>query len=353
LATTSKDTRPNLRYPVTIEGREIWPEKQWIWQRERIEEALANDEVVLNDNDGKPSVRVKQYLKDEHGRMREMKPLSLMIGPYNQEGSKETEALLGDGVFSFPKPVALIRQLLALTINDERDSEDIVLDFFAGSGTLGQAAMEQSQADGRKRRFILVQLPESLAPEAKEQKVAAEFCARLGKLQTLAEVTKERLRRAAEKIRTENPMFVGDLGFRVFRLDSSNIQTWDPDRADLGQSLLDSLDHLKEGRTEQDILYELLLKLGLDLCVPMETRTIAGKDVHAIGGGVLMACLAESISREDVESLAHGIVEWHEALSPAGEVTCVFRDSAFADDVAKTNLAAILAQRGIDNVRSL
>ena len=110
---------------------------------------------------------------------------------------------------------------------------------------------------------------------------------------------------------------------------------------------------MKDGRTEQDILYELLLKLGLDLCVPMETRAIAGKDVHAIGGGVLMACLAESISREDVEPLAHGIVEWHEALSPAGEVTCVFRDSAFADDVAKTNLAAILQQHGLENVRSL
>lgn len=148
-------------------------------------------------------------------------------------------------------------------------------------------------------------------------------------------------------------MFPADIGFRVFKLDATNIRAWDPDRADMAQSLLDSIDHVRADRTEQDILYELLLKLGLDLCVPIETKSISAKHVHAIGGGVLITCLDESIAGEDVEALGHGIAEWREALNPAGEVTCVFRDSAFADDVAKTNLAAILAQRGIENVRSL
>jgi len=108
-----------------------------------------------------------------------------------------------------------------------------------------------------------------------------------------------------------------------------------------------------EGRTESDILNELLLKLGLDLCVPIEKHSIQGKDVHSVGGGVLMACLAERITRDDVEPLAQGIIAWHEERQPAGDTTCVFRDSAFADDVAKTNLAAILEQRGIQSVRSL
>lgn len=148
-------------------------------------------------------------------------------------------------------------------------------------------------------------------------------------------------------------MLAGDLGFRVFRLDSSNIRAWEPDRDDLDQSLFDSVEHLKPGRTEADVLYELLLKLGLDLCVPIETRSIAGKDVHAVGGGVLIACLAERIERTDVETLAQGIVGWHKTLAPAGGTTCVFRDSAFEDDVAKTNMAAILEQHGIANVRSL
>ena len=101
------------------------------------------------------------------------------------------------------------------------------------------------------------------------------------------------------------------------------------------------------------MLYELLLKLGLDLCVPIEQRTIAGREVHSVGGGVLMTCLAEQITREQVEPLAQGIIDWHKELAPAGDTTCVFRDSAFENDVAKTNLAAILEQHGIQNVRSL
>ena len=183
----------------------------------------------------------------------------------------------------------------------------------------------------------------------------AQFPEKTGRIdyQTIAEIARERLRRVGKKIKEANPMFAGDLGFRVFKLDSSNICAWDPDRDDLDQTLLDSVDHLKVGRSETDVLYELLLKLGLDLCVPIETQSIADKEVHAIGGGVLMACLAEKIGREEVEALARGMVAWHQELSPVGNTTCVFRDSAFADDVAKTNMAAILEQQGIAKVRSL
>ena len=165
-----------------------------------------------------------------------------------------------------------------------------------------------------------------------------------------------------------------DLGFRVFKLDSSNLRAWEPNRDDLDQTLLDSVEHLKPGRSEADVLYELLLKLGLDLCVPIETREFSHEAtkptkatkvsqassfvpsclrVSSVGGGVLFACLAEHISRDDVEPLAQSIVEWRKQLAPAGDTTCVFRDSAFADDVAKTNLAAILNQHGLANVRSL
>ena len=104
---------------------------------------------------------------------------------------------------------------------------------------------------------------------------------------------------------------------------------------------------------KKTILYELLLKLGLDLCVPIETQTIAGKSIRSIGAGTLIACLDENITREDVEPLALGIAEWHAELSPAGDSTVVIRDSAFADDVAKANLVAILEQHGLGNVRSL
>jgi hypothetical protein len=144
-----------------------------------------------------------------------------------------------------------------------------------------------------------------------------------------------------------------DVGFRVFKLASSNIRAWEPNRDDLPTTLQESIEHLKSDRTEQDIFFELLLKLGLDLTVPMERKTIAGKAVHSVGAGTLLACMAEKIAASEVESLGLGIVAWHKTLSPAGDTTIVFRDSAFAGDVAKTNLTAILQQYGLENVRSL
>ena len=144
-----------------------------------------------------------------------------------------------------------------------------------------------------------------------------------------------------------------DRGFRVFKLDTSNIREWEPDRDELEESLLASIEHIKPDRSVDDILYELLLKLGLDLCVPIESRSVEGKSVHSIGAGTLMACLDEEIDAKDVEPLANGIAEWHADLDPAGDTTVVFRDGAFADDVSKTNLTAILEQRGLKNVRSL
>jgi adenine-specific DNA-methyltransferase len=246
----------------------------------------------------------------------------------------------------------LVQRMLELWA---RDPSDLVLDFFAGSGTTAHAVMAQNSADRGSRRFIIVQLPEPLDAEKKDQKVAATYCDKLGKPRNIAELTKERLRRASKMVRASNPIFAGDLGFRVFKLDSSNIRAWDPDRDNLDQTLLDHTEHLKDGRTEQDVLYELLLKLGLDLCVPIVTKSIADKAVHSIGGGVLLVCLASQISRAEVEPLAQGIVAWHQALAPAdpSKSQVVFRDSAFEDDVTKTNLAAILHQHGLGTVRSL
>lgn len=269
---------------------------------------------------------------------------------YTSSATSKLKALMGANVFNNPKPVELIRRMLRLWIRTE---DDVVLDFFAGSGTTGHAVWEQSSMDDVRRRFILVQLPEPLDTENSDQKEAAGYCVQIGKPRTIAELTKERLRRSGAKIKSENPMFAGDTGFRVFKLDNSNIRAWNPDRDNLEKTLLDHEEHILPGRTEADIVYELLLKLGLDLCVPMESRSIAGKTVGSIGGGVLMTCLTDKITRDGVEPLAQGIVAWHKELAPAGDTTCIFRDSAFADDVAKTNLAVILEQYGIQNVRSL
>jgi len=148
-------------------------------------------------------------------------------------------------------------------------------------------------------------------------------------------------------------MFSGDTGFRVFKLASSNIRAWEPVAADLENRLLAHAEHLVQGRTEADILTELLLKLGLDLCVPIEQKQIAGKAVHSIGAGALIACLSDGITRDVAEELGTGIAAWRKALNPAVDTRVVFKDSGFADNDAKLNMAAILTQAGITDMRSL
>lgn len=217
----------------------------------------------------------------------------------------------------------------------------------------GHAVFAQNAEDGANRRFILVQIAEPFHAEDSGQKAAVDFCSQVGKPSNIAELTKERLRRCAESIGAERGKQILDRGFRVLKLDTSNFRTWEPDEEDLERTLLDSVDHIKPDRGSEDLLFELLLKLGLDLCVSMETRRIAGKSVCSIGGGTLIVCLDGEIAREDVEALGLGTAEWHGELSPAGGSTVVFLDSAFVDDVAKSNLAAILEQRGLENVRSL
>ncbi len=238
------------------------------------------------------------------------------------------------------KPLKLLDRLLRIST----DSSDLVLDFFAGSCTTAHAVLALNKEDTGDRKFIMVQLPERCDGISEPKKAG---------FNTIADIGRERLRLAGREMRRENPDYAGDLGFRVFKLDTSNIRAWEPDRDDLEGTLLNSVDHIKPDRSQDDILYELLLKLGLDLCAPIETRTIAGKSVRSIGAGTLIACLDERVAREDVEPLALGIVEWHSALTSDDDTTAVFRDSAFEDDVAKTNMTAILEQHGLGNVRSL
>jgi adenine-specific DNA-methyltransferase len=337
---------PRYDVPHPVTGRRCTvPSRGWVWPTyERMKQEIDAGKIVFGPDEHRiPSIRRNLFEKDEQ-------VLRSVIFSYAQKASQDFASLFdGKLVFQNPKSYRDLHRLVAYLT----DPGDIVLDFFAGSGTTGHGTMLANVEAEPSRRFILVQLPELLDPENDDQKIAADFCASIGKPLNISEITKERLRRSAKKVKDENPLFAGDLGFRDFKLDSSNIRAWEPDSNDLDQTLLDSVEHLKTGRTEADILYELLLKLGLDLCIPTEKRNIAGKQVHSIGGGVLLVCLAEDITRDGVEPLAQGIVAWHKDLAPAGDTTCVFRDSGFTDDVAKTNLAAILEQYGIQNVRSL
>jgi len=335
------EQRPNLYYPIVQPntGEEIWPQKTSVWRYNKEKhERNCQEKRVWWGVDGKNQVPAyKRFLNEVQGVVAQTIWLWNEVG-HNDEAKKEVQNLFPDSpdVFQTPKPTRLIRKILTLSTNAE--SEDIVLDFFAGSGTTGHAVLDQNASDDGNRRVILVQLPE---PTDRKD------------YPNISDIAKERLRRAGKKVREKNPMFAGDLGFRVFKLASTNIREWDPDRDDLPKTLQESVAHLKTDRTEADILFEVLLKLGLDLTVPIERKTIAGKTVHSIGGGTLMVCLAEKISRDEIEPTAHGIAAWRKQLAPAGDTTVVFRDSAFTDDVAKTNLTAILQQHGLATVRSL
>lgn len=352
LTTILKSNRgANFRGTMSFEINGYTPQEGQRWQGGEEEIKRLNREGYLEFRDGTP---FKRYFEDEEGA--EHDPFYCFMdtdwSSTSEAGKSELNELLDDNHgFDTVKPTRLIKSITqSITVPNKNE---IVLDFFAGSGTTADAILSQNAADNGNRRYILVQLPEPLDPDNKDQKTAADYCSKLRKPRTIAELTKERLRRAAKKIKDENPLFAGDLGFRVFKLDSSNIRAWEPDRDNLPQSLLDATDHLKADRDEQDILFELLLKLGLDLTIPIEQKTIAGKAVHSIGAGVLLVCLAPQIAAAEVEPLALGLVDWHKELAPVGDSQLVFRDSAFADDVAKTNLTAILQQHGLDNVRSL
>lgn len=344
------DRRPNLHYDLINPATGInygCPDMGWRYDRTTMARLIAEDRILWPTTaDGRP--RRKAFISELES---EFTGFSTVIGEalFTRDGTADIDSLFEARIFSFPKPVELIRTI----IEQATFGNEIVLDFFAGSGTTAHATMLQNAADNSTRRFITVQLPEPLDTGNRDQKTAADFCAKLGRPQNIAELTKERILRAGRKISADNPDLVGDAGFRVFKLASSNIRAWEPDATDLEDSLLKNAEHLVQGRKEQDVLYELLLKLGLDLCVPIETKTIAGKSVHSIGGGALIACLADGLTKDVVEPLASGIVAWRAALAPAVDTRVVFKDSGFVDDIAKTNMAAILNQNGITDVRSL
>jgi len=358
----NKGNRPNLFYPFYIDpdsivddyflsicleksenSIEVYPplsQKEgvqfvWRWGKEKAKDGL--DKEIVGYKMGNGEFRIVQKMRHSSKIIRSL----LSDKMYStRRGTAEVEKLFGKKIFSFPKPRALLDKFLVAGSTDG----DVVLDLFAGSCSTADALFHRNASDGHNRQFIMVQLPESTEeyPEASK----AGF-------KSIADIGKERMRLAAKKVKKEFPDCDSDFGFKVFKLDSSNIRAWNPESDDLEKTLLDHTEHLVEGRSEEDVLYELLLKRGVNLTVPIEQKEIGGKSVYSIGFGVLFACLNVTINLDEVESLAKGILDWHKELKPASDTQIVFRDSAFADDIAKTNMTAILEQNGITHVRSL
>ena len=271
----------------------------------------------------------------------------------NSERGSEQFIQLGfqKEVFPRPKPIGTLKRILE--IGTVPNDEALVLDFFAGSCGLFQAAFELQSEGKRLLKVICVQLPEKLSENNSEHRTAYQFCVDNGFSPNICSIAKERIQRSAVQIERGTHSTAIDSGFKVFKLSYSNIRAWNPDRTDLEGTLLANTEHFVGGRSEQDILYELLLKRGINLTVPIDSREFNGKIVYSIGYGLLFVCLNESILNLQIEEIGQGIIDWHRELRPSSETHVFFRDSAFIDDVAKTNMAAILEQNGITHMRSL
>jgi len=314
--------------------------KYWRYSEETINRYRDSGQLIFSEKKG-AYPNVKRYLAEVQDGLVPTTIFDRKFAGDNGMASRELTNLLGiEKIMDYPKPTKLIHRLLQIGSTEG----DIILDFFAGSGSTGHAVMKACVEDGVSRRFICIQIPEPCNEKTEAFKAGHT---------TISKLAIARLKAAGKSLNDESGGKYFDHGFKVFALSGSNINAWKPDRKDIEESLLSHQEHLVEGRTEQDILYELLLKRGVDLAAPIESREVAGKNIYSIGYGVLFACLNETISKEQVEDIAQAIIAWHGELAPSSDTHVFFRDSAFRDDVSKTNMAAVLEQNGITHVRSL
>ncbi len=324
----SFDIRENLKFPITApNGDEIWPKRQWRWGPERVARALAESEIEFSqDKNGDWVLSSKQYLKDEDGIVRMTKPFTIIDDVYTQHGTNEMVTIFGNAkVFGFPKPSKLMSQLLTIGLNGEQDA--IVLDFFAGSATTAHAVMALNAEDGGTRQYILVQLPEACDENSEAHK--AGFV-------NIAEIGKERIRRVGKKLKEDAGLNGAelDIGFRVLKVDTSNMKDvyYRPDEAT--PELLGGLvDNIKDDRSDEDLLFQVLLDWGVDLSLSITKETIGGKTVYFVDEDAMAACFASGINEEFVVQLAK-----------RKPLRAVFRDAGYGGDDVKINVEQIFKQ---------
>ena len=338
LMTNSLGDRPNLMYSIFYNGVEIKPRKQWVWSKERMEDAIANDNVEFSlQKDGSYTVRSKSYLYDENGKIRRGKPVSVMNGPFTQDGTQEVRNLFdAKSVFDFTKPSELIKFFIGLEINGNNSRDYIILDFFSGSATTAHAVMQLNAEDGGNRKFIMVQLPEKTDETSEAYKAGYK---------NICEIGKERIRRAGQKIKEENKDKEGieklDIGFRVLKLDSSNMEEvyYTPQEFTM-RSLFS--ENVKADRTGEDLLFQVLLDHGIELSAKIETRQIAGKTVHLVDDNYLVACFDRDVTEAAIKEIAQ--------LHP---VYFVMRDASAANDNVIDNFEQIFKAYSEDTVRKI
>ena len=311
-------------YPITTpSGRIIEPPagRCWSLSKKSFLERLQDNRIWFGP-DGNSVPRIKRFLTDlKHDGMA---PTSIMffkdVG-HSQEGAQEVSKLLNGGYFNGPKPQRLMKRLLTLA---NLQSDAIVLDFFSGSASMAHAVMSQNAEDSKQIKYIMVQLPENTDKKSEAYKAGYK---------NICEIGKERIRRAGKKIKEEAPLITQnlDIGFRVLKLDDSNMNEvyYSPD--DYSQGFLNQLEsNIKEDRTDLDLLFGCLLDWGLPLSLPYSSEQIEGCTVHNYNDGDLIACFDENIPNSVIKEIAK-----------KEPLRAVFRDSGFASSSSKINVGEI------------
>lgn len=335
--------RPTMRYELFG----ITPEKgQWRWKKNRTAEAIENYRFFLEkksqqmslddwffDNLTSTNKKLNFVRKNDEDVVQYYVPPS--DGKILSDNWMDISLSGNETIFDTEKNTDLLERIINWIC---RSSNDIVLDFFAGSGTTGHAVLKSNSKNNSNIHYMLIQLPE---PSNK-----SEFM-------TISELTKYRLIESGKKVKDGNPDWNGDVGFRVFKLDTSNIRPWEATAETLSEQIDAYVSPILEGRSEEDLLTELMLKRGIDLSVNIETRQFDGLTVSCVDGGKLFTCFANQIPASSVEELTKGIIDWHKSLKAGKDTVCYFLDDAFENNVAKTNLCAIMEQHGLTNLHSL
>ena len=332
----------NIYKIVSPSGRENYPPngRSWRVSEEKFKEMLLDNRVWFGE-DGNGVPRQKRFLSEVKNSITPMTIWKYTEVGHSQDATKKLKELFDEvHVFDYSKTVELIKRCIELyTIQG-----DIILDFFSGSSTTAHSVMQLNAEDGGNRKYIMVQLPELCDEDSEAYKAGYK---------NICEIGKERIRRAGEKIKSDESLPLEnreklDVGFKVFKLDSSNIKEWDTNTEDLKQTLLDSMENIKSDRNSLDVLYEILLKYGLDLNIPIEEN----KDFYSIGGGSLLVSLNKEINNKVINSICEEYKKLQE-IDKEFKTTVILRDNSFVNDEVKTNAIKKLEQVRISEIRSI
>ncbi|WP_042507496.1 site-specific DNA-methyltransferase [Streptococcus ilei] len=305
-----------------IDNKDYYPPegKSWLYNKEKIDNFIQEGRISFRST-GAPFL--KRYLSEVRNGV--TMPTILLDSGNSQVSAKELDSLMErKSLLEFPKPTKLLKQLLQVANVDKSIS---VLDFFGGSGTTADAVMQLNAEDGGNRKYILCTLDEEVADKSAAKEAGYE---------TIDQISRERIRRAAAKIQEEHPELVGkqDFGFKAYKLDSSNFKdvSAQPDQF-VQADLFDSVSNIKEGRNGLDLLFQVMLTWGMELSLAIDYEKIVGAEVYDVDQGSLMACFEDEISEEVIRHIAQ-----------AQPLRAVFRDSSFANSADKINVSEIFKE---------